>query len=255
LPGGGAELAGPNPTVVALPFRHRSTGFTKRTAIWRLTRLRVGKFPASFESARRGRASAWPIFDNDLLTEPLRQPLPHNPGYSVSTAARRKPNDPPQRPRWKGLRPCNPRHHWQRGGTRGQMQEKDDASPAAPRRTVSRRVSLRALITRPFRVAPVVNYSREVSGEVMADRCRPTVHLMLPMCSRARSAPHEKLGNAVLRVFRARTSLTRSKKFWQIERIAASLRPLAGMQGTGSGARLLWQSNSSTLTALIACAM
>ena len=123
LPGGGAELAGPNPTVVALPFRHRPTGFTKRTAIWRLTRLRVGKFPASFESARRGRASAWPIFDNDLLTEPLRQPLPHNPGYSVSTAARRKPNDPPQRPRWKGLRPCNPRHHWQRGGTRGQMQE------------------------------------------------------------------------------------------------------------------------------------
>jgi hypothetical protein len=28
-----------------------------------------------------------PVFDNDLLTEPLRQPLPHNPGYSVSTAA------------------------------------------------------------------------------------------------------------------------------------------------------------------------
>jgi hypothetical protein len=67
------------------------------------------------------RASAWPIFDNDLLTEPLRQPLPHNPGYSVSTAARRKPNDLPHRPRGIGLRPSDARDSRQRDSARGQI--------------------------------------------------------------------------------------------------------------------------------------
>src|SRR5262249_4205712 len=61
--------------------------------------------------------------DNDLLTESLRQPLPQNPGYSVSTAAGRIPNDPSHWPRRIGLRPCDTRQSRHRGSARGQMQK------------------------------------------------------------------------------------------------------------------------------------
>src|SRR5262249_42704664 len=64
-----------------------------------------------------------PVFDNDLLSEPLRQPLPHNPAYSVSTATGRPADDQSHWPRRIGLRPCNSRHGGQRGSTAGQMQK------------------------------------------------------------------------------------------------------------------------------------
>src|SRR5262249_7607521 len=64
-----------------------------------------------------------PVFDNDLLTEPLRQPLPHNPAYSVSTAAGRPADDQPHRPCRIVLRSRQPRNYRQRGSACGQMQK------------------------------------------------------------------------------------------------------------------------------------
>src|SRR5262249_5198413 len=64
-----------------------------------------------------------PVFDNDLLTEPLRQPLPQNPRYSVSTATGRIPNDPSHWPRRIGLRASETGDGRQCRGHRGQMQE------------------------------------------------------------------------------------------------------------------------------------
>src|SRR5215467_8401248 len=49
-------------------------------------------------------AGSWPVLDNELLTEPLRQPLSHEACENVGRAARRKAHDPAHRPRWIGLR-------------------------------------------------------------------------------------------------------------------------------------------------------
>jgi hypothetical protein len=43
-------------------------------------------------------------------SSPLRQPLTHQPRNDVAEAARRKGDDPAQRPRRVGLRPRRPRH-------------------------------------------------------------------------------------------------------------------------------------------------
>src|SRR5262245_38424018 len=69
------------------------------------------------------RTCSRPIFDNDLLTEPLRQPVRQNPGYSVSTAARRIPNEPSHWPRRIGLCPRYARYDWKSSSSSSQMQK------------------------------------------------------------------------------------------------------------------------------------
>src|SRR5438132_7980231 len=66
---------------------------------------------------------AWPVFNDDLLTEPLRQPRSHNPSDSIGPAARSKSDDPAHRSRRIRLRPRNARDRRQRGGPRCQMQK------------------------------------------------------------------------------------------------------------------------------------
>ena len=51
-------------------------------------------------------AAARPVFDDDRLAEPLRQPLPHQPRRDVRRAAGGVADDQPYRPRRIGLRPC-----------------------------------------------------------------------------------------------------------------------------------------------------
>jgi len=77
--------------------------------------------------ARRPRtyisACARPVIDDELLAEPLRQPLADQAGRDVGHAARRKANNDAHGPRRIGLRPRDPRHRRQRGSARGQMQK------------------------------------------------------------------------------------------------------------------------------------
>src|SRR5262245_31296112 len=68
-------------------------------------------------------ASAGPVFDDERLAEPLRQPLADHARDDVSRAARGKWHDQTHRPRRIGLRPRETRHDRQRGGARGQMQK------------------------------------------------------------------------------------------------------------------------------------
>ncbi len=53
-------------------------------------------------------AGARPIFDNEWLAEPLREPLPDQARTDVSRAARSVADDNPDRPRRIALRPCDP---------------------------------------------------------------------------------------------------------------------------------------------------
>ena len=64
-----------------------------------------------------------PVFDDERLAEPFRQPLADQPSTYVGRSSGRKPDQHPHRPRWIGLRPRDTRHGWQRGSARGQMQE------------------------------------------------------------------------------------------------------------------------------------
>ena len=66
---------------------------------------------------------AWSVLDDELLAEPLRQPLSHQAREDVGASSRRKSDDDTHRPRRIGLRHRNPRHHRQRGSARGQMQK------------------------------------------------------------------------------------------------------------------------------------
>src|SRR5437870_5608548 len=68
-------------------------------------------------------AGARPILNDELLTEPLGEPLTYYARDDVNRMARGKSNDDAHRPRRIGLRPCNARHGGQRGGARGQVQE------------------------------------------------------------------------------------------------------------------------------------
>jgi hypothetical protein len=68
-------------------------------------------------------ASAGPVFDDERLAEPLRQPLADQARNDVSRAARGKWHDQTHWPRRIGLRPSEARHSWQRGSACGQMQE------------------------------------------------------------------------------------------------------------------------------------
>src|SRR5262249_60990615 len=64
-----------------------------------------------------------PVLDDELLTEPLRQPLSHQAPEDIALAARRDWHDQTHRPRRIGLRPSDARYSRQRSSTRGQMQK------------------------------------------------------------------------------------------------------------------------------------
>ena len=64
-----------------------------------------------------------PVLDDELLAEPIGQPLSHETRGEIATAAGRKADDKTHRPRRIGLRPRDVRHGRQRGNARGQMQE------------------------------------------------------------------------------------------------------------------------------------
>src|SRR5262245_5569381 len=67
--------------------------------------------------------SPWAVLDDELLTEPLRQPLTDQPCDDVAGAASGKADDNAHRPCRIGLRLRNPRDRRQRGSARGQMQK------------------------------------------------------------------------------------------------------------------------------------
>ena len=68
-------------------------------------------------------AGARPVVDDNLLTEPLGEPLRHHPRRNVGGTAGRKSNDQAHRPRRIGLRRCDPRERREDGGTCCQMQK------------------------------------------------------------------------------------------------------------------------------------
>jgi hypothetical protein len=68
-------------------------------------------------------AGARPVLDNELLSEPLRQPLTDKAGDNVNWAASGKGDDHAHRPGWIDLRPCDVRNFRQRGSSRCKMQE------------------------------------------------------------------------------------------------------------------------------------
>ena len=83
-------------------------------------------------------ASARPVLDDELLAEPLRQPLTDQARDDVGRAAGGEADDDAHRPRRIGLRPRDARHGRQRGSARGQMQ-KLSAGKFHRRPSVSRR--------------------------------------------------------------------------------------------------------------------
>src|SRR5262249_56107883 len=68
-------------------------------------------------------ASARPVLDDKLLTEPFRQELAHQTRDDVIPAASGSHNDHAHRPRRIGLRLRRARHRRQRGSAGGQMQK------------------------------------------------------------------------------------------------------------------------------------
>src|SRR4029450_358784 len=63
------------------------------------------------------------VLDDELLTEPLGQPLSDDPGRDVDRLARGKSDDHAHRPCRVGKRSSGGRQDWKRGSTRGQMQK------------------------------------------------------------------------------------------------------------------------------------
>ena len=68
-------------------------------------------------------AGAGTIFNDELLTQPLRQPLPHEPRSNVGRTSGSERHDQAHRPRRIGLCQYDPRRNRQRGSSCGQMQE------------------------------------------------------------------------------------------------------------------------------------
>src|SRR5262245_2526650 len=67
---------------------------------------------------------ARPVLDDELLAEPLREPLTHQARGDVVTATGGVSNNPAHRPRWIGLRESEARHARECGSSaRCQMQE------------------------------------------------------------------------------------------------------------------------------------
>src|SRR5262245_49136589 len=68
-------------------------------------------------------ARAWPVLDDELLAEPLRQPLTDETRGDVGATGGGIADNQAHWPRRIGLRPRHMRHRRQRGSARGQMQE------------------------------------------------------------------------------------------------------------------------------------
>src|SRR6516164_6781060 len=68
-------------------------------------------------------AGACPVLNNELLTEPLREPLSYQTRDDVARTAGAIADDDAYRPRRIGLRPRDPRDARQCGSARGQMQK------------------------------------------------------------------------------------------------------------------------------------
>src|SRR6266436_1082969 len=68
-------------------------------------------------------ARAGPIFDDERLAKPLRQPFTDQACHDVICATRGSADDDAHRPRRIGLRPRKPRDGRERGSARGQMQK------------------------------------------------------------------------------------------------------------------------------------
>jgi hypothetical protein len=68
-------------------------------------------------------AGARAIFNDELLTQPLRQPLPDEPRGNVRRAGWSDRHDQAHRPGWIGLCPSNSRKGRQHGSVRDQMQK------------------------------------------------------------------------------------------------------------------------------------
>src|SRR5262249_52151122 len=64
-----------------------------------------------------------PVLDHELLPEPVRQPLSHQPRGEIATAARCKADDKTHRPRRISLRRRDARHGRHCGSAGGQMQK------------------------------------------------------------------------------------------------------------------------------------
>src|SRR5262252_5985543 len=60
--------------------------------------------------------SSWSVLDDELLAEPLRQPLSYQACHDVGATGGGKSDDDAHRPRRIGLRPCDTRSRWQYGG-------------------------------------------------------------------------------------------------------------------------------------------
>src|SRR5215472_2265654 len=94
--------------------RIRRSGQEERIAVRRRAHDRLGGDVA---------ASACPVLNNELLTEPLREPLSYQTRDDVARTAGAIADDQAHRPRWIGLRPSQARNGWERGSARGQMQK------------------------------------------------------------------------------------------------------------------------------------
>jgi hypothetical protein len=68
-------------------------------------------------------ASPWPVIDDELLAEPLRQPLSHQACWNVGRTTCSTRNDQANRPPRIGLRLCDPRYGREGGSPRYQMQK------------------------------------------------------------------------------------------------------------------------------------
>src|SRR5262249_25017645 len=68
-------------------------------------------------------AGAWPVLNNELLTEPLREPLSYQTRDDVTRTAGAIADEDAHRPRRIGLRPRKPRDGRERGGAGGQLQK------------------------------------------------------------------------------------------------------------------------------------
>src|SRR5262249_8278035 len=79
----------------------RRSGQEERMAVGRRAHARLGGDVA---------ASACPVLNNELLTEPLRERLSYQTRDDVARTAGAIADDDAHRPRWIGLRPSKARH-------------------------------------------------------------------------------------------------------------------------------------------------
>src|SRR5262245_4278435 len=94
--------------------RIRRSGQEERIAVRRRAHDRLGGDVV---------AGAWPVFNNELLTEPLREPLSYQTRDDVTRTAGAIADENAHRPRRIGLRESKARDSWQRGSARCEMQK------------------------------------------------------------------------------------------------------------------------------------